>query len=1065
MYSSDVTANRRIATSNTYNVSCIGPPSVINLQEPPILLTRYSGATGAPGPPGPPGPPGVAGQNGPIGPTGPYGSTGPIGPTGQQGYKGMKGDKGDKGDKGNDGRDGLHGKDGAQGPAGRDGRDGICCSGGGSGSSGTNITWGILSGDLANPTYTNINTVLFDASSNFTITKPTNTSLLISTTSRNIETSYLIDAPPPIVFGQVITSTNYVYIPWTYPSQINVGFINIYLPAINTLSCTWSGNVNGTIMSNQSILIDASGSSVIKYQNLIPNTIYITGIVLTNLNVNNTGYQQMQFPQDVSGTLRYTYVYYTEHFANLARNATENSFTAWYSNYNLNNNKSSVLFDGSLTPIIAVPSAPGRPIFGIQYNITSPISFDISWNTPTVSNASNPQDTNTVIQQYKYTYDTSGSTTRYGGPIIDASYHFATSNSATVINLYPDCSYNFKVSAKNNISDVYGNDSIKSVIYTKYMNPISFENISFPSPTGVSTYSAKLVGNNNSGDVSGARVNNILFSAPTQTWTSLPIISPIHSIENRGSTNNNLLKIRGNIIRGTTDLGSSELSYGGFPATKPDNVISSNFTITSSLPVDTYQNKLPAYRGFYLQVNTFIALHNNLFSDSNNKTIISVEQYQNIDSKPISNYSFYYESMSNAPNISSFDISLNTTNLFQVSGIWVLYGTSKLNATTVISNIGKSFYNKNKILSYHSINKEIGSETDLTNITQYSRTDIELNPEVTIMNIGEIDFSNNLFSKEISLTSVAYNPLDLSDTSEPSSILTIYDQPSYNLITNPTLYPTSIQTVGNGTISNLSDVTGFRVWSDNTSGNIPANVTSLPSEIRYVDISYNHSWDLTSQDNYGYDATQELQIFNGAYGSKGSGSERNGYLDYTNYNKSSSEQNTLNYSSITNSNTDYRFATFCWKCNENAGNYTKITFVMKGITQTIDNPNRKPSVSGKPIHIHYRIEDNDNPHIFTASYKNTLWIDANSSTNGITTGNFYDLSFSNYVSGLLLGGNNTDINYTNTFMNGELRINVLIPSLRNITNNDNIYIYLRIGLPMSVDINFTHVTCSLYARI
>ena len=483
----------------------------------------------------------------------------------------------------------------------------------------------------------------------------------------------------------------------------------------------------------------------------------------------------------------------------------------------------------------------------------------------------------------------------------------------------------------------------------------------------------------------------------------------------------------------------------------------------SSLPIDTYQNKLPAYRGFYLQVNTFIALHNNnVFSESNNKTIISLEQTQEGKTeRNSSDYSFYYESMSNAPEIDSFDISFNTTNLFQVSGIWVLYGISKLNATTVISNIGKSFYNKNKILSYHSRNNEIGSETDLTNITQNSRTDIKLNPQVIIMNIGKIDFSNNDFSKEISLTSVAYNPLDLSNTSLPSNILTIYDQPSYNLITNPTLYPTSVQTVGNGTKSNLSDITGFRVWSDNTSGNVPANVTSLPSTIRYIDISYNHSWDLTSQNNDGYDATQELQIFNGAYGSKGTSQlNRNGYLDYTIYNKSSSEQNVLDYSSITNTNIDYRFATFCWKCNENLSNYTKIAFVMKGITQTIDNPNKKPSVSGKPIYVYYRLEDNDNPDKFSAAYKNTLWIDANSSTNAITASNYYKVNLTDYVSGILLGGNNTDSRFTNTFINGELTINVLIPSL-SISNNSNIYIYLRVGLPMSVDINFTHVTCSL----
>jgi hypothetical protein len=717
-----------------------------------------------------------------------------------------------------------------------------------------------------------------------------------------------------------------------------------------------------------------------------------------------------------------------------------------------------------MTPIIIIgpPSAPGIPTFGIQNNNINPIKFDISWSIPTYVNSTNHADTEPIIEKYKYTYDTSGSTIRYGGPIVDASYIITTSNTDTLTNLYPDCSYNFSVSAKNNISEIYGNNSPKSIIYTKYMNPILFGNFSFSSPTGLTTYSAKLVGNNSSGDVSGATVDNVLFSVPTETWISSPIISPIHSIENRGSSNNNLLRIRGNIIRGDVELDSSELFYNGFPATKPNNIITSNFTITSSLPVDSYENKLPAYRGFYLQVNTFITLHNNLFSESNNKTIISLEQYQNVNSKTISNYSFYYEQMSNTPRINSFNISLNITNKCQISGIWVLYGNAMINATSVISNIGKSFYNNNQIISYNSdnSNNEIGRETDLRNVTQESRTETQLNNQITIINNGSpsIYYSNNIFSKQISITSTAYHPSNLSYTSSPSSIMAIYDQPSYNLITNGTLYPTSVQIVGNATSSNLSDITGFRVCSDNTSGNIPINVTSLPSTKRYVDFSYNHAWDLTSQDNNGYDATQELQIFNGSYGSKGSEVNRKGYLNYTNYNISSSDKNTLDYSTITNSN--YRFATFCWKCNENLKNYTKIAFVMKGITQTIDTPNKKPSISGQPIYFYYRLEDNNNPTTFDNAHINTLWIDANSTTLYITTTNYCKLTLSGYVSGTLLGGKNSDYKYTNTFIDGSLTINALIPSF-SVSNTDNIYIYLRVGLPMSVDINFTHITCSL----
>lgn len=133
---------------------------------------------------------------------------------------------------------------------------------------------------------------------------------------------------------------------------------------------------------------------------------------------------------------------------------------------------------------------------------------------------------------------------------------------------------------------------------------------------------------------------------------------------------------------------------------------------------------------------------------------------------------------------------------------------------------------------------------------------------------------------------------------------------------------------------------------------------------------------------------------------------------------------------------------------------------MKGITQTIDTPNKKPTISGQPIYFYYRLEDNNNPTTFDNAHINTLWIDANSTTLYITTSNYCKLTLSGYISGTLLGGKNSDYKYMNRFIDDSLTINALIPSF-SVSNTANIYIYLRVGLPMSVDINFTHITCSL----
>ena len=983
----------------------------------------------------------------------------------------------------------MQGPPGAGGPAGPPGRDGCCsCDGGGGGGGGggagatgptgpkgdgSSVTWGLT--DASGTRYTNINTVLFDASAGFSMTKPTETSLLIdmnmsTTTTSNDPWTFtnLIDAPPAITFGTPVTQDQFVYIPWSYPPQINVGFMNIYLPAINTLSCTWTGNVSGNMVSNQPILTDVSGDNFIKYNKLVANGTYITGVVLTNANI-NIGYQTKQFPQDPTGVLRKTYVYYSPSFANLKRDVSENRLTAWYGNYSLNSNKSYVIFDGSMTPIVIIgpPSAPGVPTFGAQSNTSYKVSFDVSCAVPTYVNTLNHADTETTIQNYKYTYSTPGSALRYGGVIADTSKNVIGQNTSSIRNLYPDCSYTFYAAAQNSGVETYSDLSPTSVIYTKYLNPISFGSLSFPSPG--TTYSAKLVGNNNSGDLADATVNNILLSLPTLPWTSSNITSPIHAVINRGSADSNLLRIRGNVVRGSTEIETSDLLYAGFPATKPSNVVTNNVTITSSTPVDTYADVSAGYQGFYLQVNTTISVKTGIFTESNNKTVINVEQYQNSNSKTTGNYSFYYEQLGNAPTVNAFDISLNTANTFHISGILALYGSAILNATTTASTMGKFFYNKDRILTYSSGQNELG----LTNVTAGSRTSTELNSTITIVNTGSpsIVYSNTSFTKDISMTAIAYNPKTYSNPSSIATVSTIFDQPSYNMITTPGVYPVTVPLVGNAVAGdssfiNLANVVGCRIWTGVSSNVIvnsqPANVINLPPSLIYANVIYNHSWDITSTTNEGtYDATQEIQIFNGSYNSKGT--TTNGYIDYTSYYISSSGFNTLDYSTI--EGTGYRFATFCWKCN-NTGTtniqYTNIVFKMNGIAQTITmpGPSYAPLVNGVPIYFYYRSEDADNYQTFSASYKNSVWVDACSSNNKVSAGTYWNINGQIYASGTILGGKSAVVN---TFANGTLTVNANMPATTfNVSSSKNYNIYLRIGLPMSVDMGFTNIQCSIY---
>jgi hypothetical protein len=869
----------------------------------------------------------------------------------------------------------------------------------------------------------------------------------------------LIEPPPQIIFGNPMTNGKNVYIPWKYPTQINVGFINSYLPIIDSFSCTWSGKVGNSMKYDQEILINAKNTTngnVIRYQNLSENTTYITGIVLTNSN-KNTGFQKIQFPQDVTGVLRYSYVYYSSDFFYLTRNNIHNSITAWYNNYSITSNKSTVKFDGSMS-LLGPPSQPGKP----EATSISNSQIVISLPSPAYANSLDTTDDTSHIVNYKISYSTSGAILRYGGPIQHVSELISNSNNdISITNLYPDCCYTFKGYAMNDREPKYSvGGSLSNEIYTSYLTPIEFGEFSF---SHSNVYSAKIVANNNSTDLAGTIINNILFSLPpTLPWKSNNIISPIHSIENRGNQETNLLKITGSIKRGLTIIDSfNYLNYDGFNKSIPSNLLSLNSysSLEPTAVVDSYANNSAPYQGFYLQSNTSFLLNENIFVDSNDKTtVLLLQKQKELDEiEVLKTYSFYYQNVTTIPQINSCIITLKTTNTIKISGVNVIWSPIVLNCTTEVNNLGGYFYNKDKILSYST-----GvDETELTNVSRDISKSL-LDNKFTIVNTGtpEIKYSETTFAKSITIQTTAYNVKNTTSNVFTSTYINaIIDNPSYSLINNTSLYPTRVQNVGSTT---NTFVVGFRIWSDQTTNKVPNNVTEVPATKRYVDIPYNHNWDLTLNNNVvnnvEYDATQELQIFNGYYSSKGNNT--NGYLDYSDYYYSPNNKNSLNYSLISSVPGVYRFATFCWKCSEKLSNYTKIAFAMNGLQQSVTNVETTPSVYNVPILFYYRLEDYNNPNVenFNTAYTNTLWINANSTINNMTSANYCNLNSSEYISGTLLGGKNSSI--ANTFQNNVLTINASVPSFT-ITTGNNVYIYLRVGLPMSVNINFTHVTCSL----
>ena len=130
--SGDNTQRRRILNSSViprlcdirYTTSCAQlVSSSCNNQEPPIVITRYQGATGTTGTTGHTGCTGTTGHTGIAGPTGPRGLTGYTGPRGFIGVPGPTGNTGPTGTTGPigtgpTGPQGLTGPTGTTGPIG-----------------------------------------------------------------------------------------------------------------------------------------------------------------------------------------------------------------------------------------------------------------------------------------------------------------------------------------------------------------------------------------------------------------------------------------------------------------------------------------------------------------------------------------------------------------------------------------------------------------------------------------------------------------------------------------------------------------------------------------------------------------------------------------------------------------------------------------------------------------------------------------------------------------------------------------------------------------------------------
>ena len=987
----------------------------------PTIPTGTQGSTGPQGNTGARGYTGSQGVAGTVGSTGLQGNQGKTGSQGSQGSTGLQGNQGSTG-VGTVGATGLQGNQGSTGSQGSQGPAGT-------GGSGTGITG--LQGNQG------------------------------ATGSVGADGTYSMTcAPPAILFSAVTATSKYIYIPWTYPTQIVAGSLGCYLPLITSVTCAWSLIVNGTT-TNQPILSAATGNTNVRYNGTVPYTTWITGLVLTNvISAASPSYQSLVFPGET--VARNCFVYYSSNFANMTSTST-NTVTAYYSNYNTTSNQNTCNFSIFLSA--GVPSTPLAPAFS-----TTTLSGITGVSGTTTNNTIYGTGTNYIdlgstgsntyaAANYKYTYSTPGSMGRYGGQVGHTGSQTGLSGTQTISGLYPDSVYSLYESVQNNSTNTNYSAISQAYSFTSVGIAPTQSFGSITSGFAVTTTSAKLVAANGSGDLINAPVS-VIFGSPTPL-TSNGFKSPIHCNANRGSTGTSLLNISCSAVRGSTGIAgaSSTISYNGFPAAA--SLVGSTgplMAISSATATDSFATSVSQFQGFYLQTgNHALTLNSGIFTPSNDKTTVNLNQTQYPSSGvtgAISNssFSFYYDVTPSAtPSIGTFASTLKTVTTFSVSGVNAFYGSIVFNATTPTSNIGNYYYRNGNIVSYYVGGSVVANETTLANISTVSSP---LAVSNTFTNTGSpaISYTPSLFATSIAIYAVAYNCVGTASLNSNTVTLTaIFDPMTRTLLTNTAQYPVAY-TSGNAYtgIGQSSNNPGRRIVSGQTNGSIYGNdsltfVSALPAAAIYANSPYDNTQIITNSSNY---YNQELQMVNGLYVTKGY-SGATCYVDYSTY-----LNNSVNYSGI--GTTGYRYATFAWKCATNASNYSKITFAINGFTQPITTPATIPQSGSQTMQMFYRIEDAANPSTsssnFSAAYRNTTWLNVyGEGVNPVLSANYH--LYSNIYS-----AQNTSL--TNTYSSNTLTTYVLTPSFA-IGSSDNVYIYLRIGLPMTINLGFSYVTAAL----
>ena len=859
----------------------------------------------------------------------------------------------------------------------------------------------------------------------------------------------LINAPPAVTFGNVDMLSTMIRIPWTYPTQYNIGLTDTLIPLIKSLTVTYTITKSGGSTQTGTILNALTSNSYIKSS--LTDTYPITGIVLLK-SAGTNGYNSNYTFTDGN---RNAYVFTDSNIQGLT---TGDALTlnVLYTNNNTSTNTAS---KPSLNFVAA--GSPSAPIY--RSSTPSTTSVTITIGNPAYGDDINT-GTNTTITTYSVNYSSTSNTTRYGGvkssglitantpvsvtPTGTANVSANTTNSITA-NIYPETTYTANITAVNNVNTSVG----------AYSGNFTFTTTPFPIPSTAWLYS----GNGASAStlsftglqpfVTGyynttSSVNTLLLNL-SSTYTTSSMTTIINDFERRGvNGNGNTTTISANVVlNGTVTTGPSvSLDANVGNSSVPGNNAANSITITPTAIADNYSGNVIGYDGYYKKYTGTLSLASGLFVASPYQYTVNLSRTSgNVSANATSSYSFYYDTITGnpgTPSISSF--AINTTSYSPVCGINVINGNSNatFTASYSVTNLGQYFY-KSTPIAYSS------TGTIGTIISANESTIPSENVYGNLLIYNPVNFTSRTITSS-SLTSVFTTSIPLTITASnyngntqntATSISAIIDGPSVALITN---FISTLSTISNVNIS----YSGARYYAGSSPDVITSNNNSVTDGSLFSQVSnggstaapYDHTQSIISDTTYG----KELQIANGYFVTK---AYSYGYMDYSEMKYSSSLTNNLNYSSISNSG--YRYACFSWKYTYSSA-AASITFTMNsssGFTRGNSGGFNPLKANESPIQFYYKVEDSTG-----GSGVTSYWINGNDTTglSPVNSSNYRAITNLHGIPDTFTPSGSTDSNL--------FRVLTVNPGASYTTNT---ILYCIIGLPMNVNCYFKYITAAI----